>query len=354
MAKTPPIDTTIEVVTPENIAFQYNLAGPFRRLPAYLIDVLVRWGGLAILFVLFSLLAGFTGVPLVFLYMLSAFVVLTFIVNWFYGAILETFFNGRTVGKWICGLRVISTDGRPLSAMQAILRNLLRVADMAPYAALSQFDPDIPPVMFIPTCIVGLGSMILTRRMQRLGDLAAGTMVVLDEKSWRLPVVKVDDRRVAALSQFVPADYRVTQTMAKTLAAYAERRAYLSPARRREVARHLADPLIDRFEFRRDIDSDLLLYALYYRTYLEDERAEPEPLGDLAGYSPLARDANRLPPPPAAPPVSVAHAASRPMVPGHSPSESDKPTATSDVERFRPENPLPPHEPPTNDEDPRS
>lgn len=299
MDKIAPIDTTIEVVTPENIAFKYHLAGPFRRLPAYLIDVAIRWVGLGIIGFILVIVASRFGIPLIFASAAAMFMILMFVVNWFYGVLLETFFNGRTLGKWICGLRVIGTDGRPVSATQAVLRNLLRVADMAPYGALSHVDPDVPPAMIIPTCIVGLTTMVLTRRMQRLGDLAAGTMVVIDEKSWRLPVGKVDDQRVAALSQFIPADYRVTQTMARTLAAYAERRAYLSPARRREVARHLAESLLDRFEFRRDIDPDLLLYALYYRTYLQDERAEPEPLGALAGHSPLARDAGQLPPAPA-------------------------------------------------------
>jgi uncharacterized RDD family membrane protein YckC len=298
MTKASRIDTTIEVVTPENIAFEYQLAGPFRRLPAYLIDVVIRWGGLGLVFFLLLIVSALTGMQILFAFTLAAFMVLTFIVNWFYGALLETFYNGRTVGKRFCGLRVISTDGRPLSATQAILRNLLRVADMAPYAAMSQLNPEIPEVMFIPTGIIGLASVMLTRRMQRLGDLAAGTMVVIDEPSWRVPVAKVDDRRVVALDQFVPAHFRVSQTLSRTLASYAERRGQLAPARRREVARHLADPLIDRFAFRRDIDPDLLLYALYYRTYLWDERAEPEPLGELAGYSPLARDAERLPPTP--------------------------------------------------------
>ena len=78
--------------------------------------------------------------------------------------------------------------------------------------------------------------------------------------------------------------------MARTLAVYAERRHYLTPARRREIARHLTLPLIDRFEFRPDIDADLLMIALYYKTFLAERNAEPADLGPLAGYSPLVRD----------------------------------------------------------------
>ena len=129
--------------------------------------------------------------------------------------------------------------------------------------------------------------------MQRLGDLAAGTMVIVDERGWRLPVAKVDDPRVPALASFFPGDYRVSRSMAKTLAIYAERRHYLTPARRREIARHLAIPLIDRFEFRADIDPDLLMYALYYQVYLSDSSDEIADLGPLAGFSPLRRDQNK-------------------------------------------------------------
>jgi hypothetical protein len=129
--------------------------------------------------------------------------------------------------------------------------------------------------------------------MQRLGDLAAGTMVIVDERSWRLPVVKVDDPRVPALASFFPGDHRVSRSMARTLAIYAERRHYLTPARRREVARHLTDPLVEKFEFRRDIDPDLLMYALYYKTFLADPSDQAPDLGPLAGYSPLRRDENK-------------------------------------------------------------
>ncbi|QEF99410.1 RDD family protein [Stieleria maiorica] len=295
MAAVQPLDTTIAVVTPENIAFEYQLAGPFRRLPAYLIDLAVRWGviltvGFTLLLVggLLTVLSSFYG-PLTFAFI----VILIFVINWFYGTILEAYFNGRTIGKWFCGIRVIEVDGRPVSPRSALLRNLLRVADLAPVAAINTWDPDVPPIYFIPTGIVGLVSMMMTQRMQRLGDLAAGTMVVVDERKWQLPIAKVDDARVPALASYIPGDYLITRKMARTLATYVERRHFLTPPRRREVARNLSDPLIDRFDFRKDIDPDLLLYALYYKTFLVDSTTESADLGPLAGYSPLAKDAGK-------------------------------------------------------------
>ena len=58
MAAVQPLDTTIGVVTPENIAFEYQLAGPFRRLPAYLIDLAVRWSMILLVGFVIAMLGG--------------------------------------------------------------------------------------------------------------------------------------------------------------------------------------------------------------------------------------------------------------------------------------------------------
>ena len=200
--------------------------------------------------------------------------------------------TGRTIGKMAMGIRVVTTSGHPIGGGHAMLRNLIAVADLAPAISLQFFHEELPPVYMIPTGMIAIVTMVCSRRMQRLGDLAAGTMVVIDERGWTLPVTKVEDARVPALASFFPPDYRVSPSMAQSLALYAERRAFLSPQRRREVARHLAGPLIYRFEFREDIDPDLMLYALYWRTFLADQRDQDIDLGPWATVSPLARDAN--------------------------------------------------------------
>ncbi len=293
MASTAALDTTIAVVTPENIAFEYQLAGPFRRLPAYLIDFVARWSIIIAVWIGGMVFLGLLDLSFLGPFALAGGLVFVFMVSWFYGAILETYFNGRTIGKWSCGIRTIDVDGRPISGKRAVIRNLLTVADLGPIAALSQWDADIPPMFLIPTGMVALLAMVFTRRLQRLGDLAAGTMVIVDERSWRIPTTKVDDPRIPALASFIPPDYRISRSMARTLAIYAERRHYLTPARRREVTRHLAVPLIDRFEFRSDIDPDLLMQSLYYKTFLAESQLEQPDLGPLAGYSPLKRDLNK-------------------------------------------------------------
>ena len=83
---------------------------------------------------------------------------------------METYFNGRTIGKWACGIRVIDVEGRPINGRRALIRNLLRIADLAPMYAISNLAEGVPPIYMVPTGMIGLMSMIVTRRMQRLGE----------------------------------------------------------------------------------------------------------------------------------------------------------------------------------------
>ena len=286
------LDTTIEVVTPENIAFDYQLAGPFRRLPAFLMDFVVRWCLIVLILLPLYLSGLFLNVFALGPFLIAATFLIYFVISWFYGTLMETYFNGRTVGKWITGIRVIEVDGRPVTGRGALLRNLLRIADLAPMYAISNVSPDVPPIYMIPTGMVALLSMLLTRRMQRLGDLAAGTMVVIDEKRWRAPVDSVDDPRVPALATYLPLDLRISRSLARALAVYVERRSQLTPTRRRRIAKHLIDPMLDEINFRPDIDPDLMMYTLYYHAFLKPDRSgdlhqEEVDLSSLRGSSPL-------------------------------------------------------------------
>jgi len=91
----PALDTKIAGITPENIAFEYQLAGPFRRLPAYLIDVAVRWLIIALLAVSMTLVAVVSFGP----FAVAGMFVAYFLVSWFYGTVMETYFNGRTTSR---------------------------------------------------------------------------------------------------------------------------------------------------------------------------------------------------------------------------------------------------------------
>src|SRR4051812_13513881 len=105
----PPLDATIRVITPENIAFEYRLAGPFRRLPAMILDTCFCIAIIIAICIAAALALGFASPGL------AMFVILVswFGLRWFYGVAFETFMNGQTPGKYIVGLRVLTDSGQP-------------------------------------------------------------------------------------------------------------------------------------------------------------------------------------------------------------------------------------------------
>ena len=265
------LDDRIQIVTPENIAFEYRLAGPFGRLPAYLLDVFFRTvacGAIAIICAMIFGAVRMRGLGEMFM------LISWFVLSWFYGGLFETLWNGQTPGKRILGIRVVSLDGRPINALQAILRNVLRSVDSLPTFS---FVIDYPIIIPIPCYIVGLTSCLLTRRYQRLGDLACGTIVVIEERAYLGNLVRFDDPTVANMAMSLPADFVVSRTLGKALAAYADRRRYLSLARRAEVARHVGSMLVERWNLPRHTSHDLLLCALYHRTFVTQHQSAEQP-----------------------------------------------------------------------------
>lgn len=239
-----PLDTTIRIVTPENIAFHYRLAGPFRRLPAYLLDLLIQASLIIALYWALSTVVqsrASYGVGLV----------IAFSIYWGYGAFLETFWNGQTLGKKAAGIRVVSASGLPITGWQATLRNILRAADFA--------------LFFLNVAAI---SFLLTKRFQRIGDLAADTMVVVDEARRLRRVRDAEGAEVEELLTAIPASFVADAAMAEALASYVAKRDVLSPARRREVAGHLARPMIRGFGLAESVDPDALVRAAYRKVYL--------------------------------------------------------------------------------------
>ncbi len=239
------IDTTIEVIAPENIAFTYRIAGPFRRFPAYLLDLFFRvviMFALGVVMMLSSIAIGAVGFAFL--------MVIFFLQSWFYGGFFEVYWNGQTPGKRIMGLRVLSTNGHPINGYQAIMRNLLRTVDS----------------------MLGIGLIVMAcnPRFQRLGDLVCRTMVVIEERPWLVGVAKIDDPRVYQLASYLPSDLQASRSMALALAHYAERRRFFSQARRRELAAHLAEPLLTQYGLPSNTSYDLLLCTLYYRLFIAD------------------------------------------------------------------------------------
>lgn len=232
-----PLDTRVLVVTPENVAFDFRIAGPFQRCVALMVDLSVVAG----LFLLIVMVIGSIGIQLDFL--LGPLLIAAFIVYWGYGALCEILLNGQTPGKKSMGLRVVSTTGLKINPSQAFLRNLLRQADL--------FPPFFPGVVI----------MALNSRFQRCGDLAAGTIVVIEGARQQPdpPTVRVK-RDVVAM---VPASLRKSPELTQALTEYVGRRSELSPARREELASHLADYYRSSWDLPDTVNSDEILCAIY-------------------------------------------------------------------------------------------
>jgi uncharacterized RDD family membrane protein YckC len=276
-------DTKIDIVTPENIAFSYRVAGPFQRLPAYLIDLVIRIGIMlaivaAVWLMLMLAAAAALFSPPAFLFTASVIVgsmlVMYFLVEWFYGGLLETFWNGQTIGKRSMRLRVVTVYGQPITGLQAVLRNVLRVLDMSPFVLLLSNEIAMGLSQFfwsyLGTFQLGLLAMMFNSRYQRLGDLVCGTMVVVEEPPPLYGVAWVQEPEVLQLASLLPPGLRVTRSMAQTLASYMQRRPGFSWLRRLEIARHLGEPLRQKLGLPAGIHYDTLLCAVYYKTFIAE------------------------------------------------------------------------------------
>ena len=156
----------LTIDTPEQIALEYTLGSAGSRFLAVAIDTLLQLAVAAVV----ALLATFgvaatnlTGGGLA-LWVQALVILFWFALFYGYFALFESIWNGQTPGKRAIGLRVITLSGRPITVFDAILRNLVRIVDQIPgiYA-------------------VGLVSVFLSPKNQRLGDLAAGTVVVHEQ-----------------------------------------------------------------------------------------------------------------------------------------------------------------------------
>ncbi|SIO09052.1 Uncharacterized membrane protein YckC, RDD family [Singulisphaera sp. GP187] len=250
-----PLDTTVRLMTPERIVFQYPLAGPFRRYFAYLLDlaiVLVAVILTTIALVVLSL-GSTSGIGPIF--------VAYFVLMWGYRGVSEALFNGQTLGKRMLGLRVVSERGVPITGAQAVLRNLVGSLDgTVPYF----LRPDLTSLLLL----TGLTSMLLTRKFQRLGDLAAGTMVVVEQRRKRSGLVRVEEPAVVALLPWLPLRVEAGPELARALSDYVNHRARLPRARREEMAMHLARPLSVRYGLPENVPADVIVCAFYHRVFV--------------------------------------------------------------------------------------
>ncbi len=160
-AASPLVDRRLEIETPERVAVGFALAGPGSRFAAFVLDGILLGSVLLAVSLALILLYGATGIGSESV-LGAALVALWFGLPYAYFVYFEGFRDGQTPGKKRLSLRVVHDGGYPITLRGAAIRNLLRIVDIQP----------------IPTWLVGGGFILLHRKAQRVGDLAAGTLVV--------------------------------------------------------------------------------------------------------------------------------------------------------------------------------
>lgn len=224
------IDTAARVETPEHVVFEYRLAGPTRRALAYLIDLAIRVGLVALVFVLLSLIESSTGLDG---FSVGVFLVFHFALEWLYFVAFETLWSGRSPGKRVLGLRVVGQDGRSLTMLDSMLRNLLRAADFLPFGYA-----------------VGLVIMGGDPLFRRLGDMVAGTIVVTEDPGRIGERLQLEPRPTAAELDALPVRPPVSRVELEAIELFLRRHGALSAARERELAELLAPTLARRLGVR--------------------------------------------------------------------------------------------------------
>jgi uncharacterized RDD family membrane protein YckC len=241
----------LTIETPEHVELQFALASIGNRFLACAIDHTIQ-----LLLMIATIIAAISltstlrdlntrldaAVAEGSLWIFAITTLIVFTLNFGYFVIFETVWSGQTPGKQWLRLRVIQTDGRPITFFSALTRNLIRGADMLPF------------LLFIPFYSLGIIAVFATVRSQRLGDLAAGT-VVIKERAAEAPsfdqvfasaVIDSAMRRLAPPVEF-RADLRLLgASEVEVIEAFLRRRDELPERPRQWLAWRIAVPLIEK------------------------------------------------------------------------------------------------------------
>jgi uncharacterized RDD family membrane protein YckC len=215
----------LTIETPEQTQLDFPLAGIGSRFLALALDTLLQVAALWVVGIV--LVAAAIPTSFVFkssaMWALAVLIFLTFAIYVAYFALFEALWNGQTPGKRWTQLRVIKDTGRPIGAYDAILRNLLRTVDWLPtlYGA-------------------GIITMIISRENKRIGDYAAGT-VVIHEKPLETVQAIWDGSAPATPGVSLGSSAELSLEELRLIEAFLERRASLDPQVRRDMARQIAD-----------------------------------------------------------------------------------------------------------------
>lgn len=254
----PRLDTLIEIQTPEHLAFEIRIAGPVRRFFAWVLDMITRSILLVLLFFLYQAIFGALDLD----GLGRGLQTLTlFLLDWGYFVFWEVVTGGRSPGKILMKLRVLREGGLPVNWQASVLRNLVRAVDFDLMLVLSM---GLPP----------FGAMVMAfdPRFRRLGDMAAGTFVVIEEDT------KIKNTKPLAVSpsfkETLPAVLPFSREEMEAIELFV-RRAQLSDARREELASIVAKGFCERLEIDDAAKPSDLLAAIWATSQKTHSRGQP-------------------------------------------------------------------------------
>lgn len=235
------MERSLEIRTPESIAITYELAGLGSRFLALFIDLLVQ---IVLLIVITTAYAAvphgrfLSGAPQKWL--IALYVIVTFLIFFGYFIIFEWLWRGQTPGKKAIGIRVVRDGGFPVDFLTVTIRNVIRALEFG-----------------FGFYVLSAISTLVSKENKRLGDFAAGTIVVREGKR----------DAVSGYHAYVP-DARLDPDERALVERYVERRAMLSPSARARIAAELALRLRPKFT---DVavaalDDDAFLLGIATRT----------------------------------------------------------------------------------------
>ncbi len=235
-------DNLLKIDTPENVTFDYDIAGIGSRFLAALIDTTIIILLQIILFGSAMLIASIISdiVSEAFVGWLIAIAgIVSFLFFWGYYIFFEILWNGQTPGKRRIGLRVIRVDGTPVAPTEVVIRNLVRMIDFMPFAYG-----------------IGVVTMFINSDARRVGDLAAGTLVVhdravkgLDDLSPARPVSLTVPGEQTHLPEGFPVE-RVSESELHVIEEFLSRRATLGNSA--ALARHILNTILTRLNLPAD------------------------------------------------------------------------------------------------------
>jgi uncharacterized RDD family membrane protein YckC len=207
------------VTTPERVALWLPIAGIGSRAIAYLVDLSLLFFGWVALYFAVSLLGSIEAMVRGLSGLAQALLVFGFFsAQWVYWTAFELFGQGQTPGKRVAGIRVVRLDGAPVGFFESAVRNLLRAMDFLPFLYG-----------------VGILCVLLTRDGRRLGDLAAGTVLV------RRAQVTLDRYGAGATSELPTSAAALASADLELLLGYLRRAPTLEGPARERLSRQLVE-----------------------------------------------------------------------------------------------------------------